>query len=83
MSIAKIVTFNSRNVWMWSKEGINCFIFRAGLIYEKVNKEKPDVTPARSSPFWMPSATVRTICGRPLPWRRPVIPECSSLLTER
>ena len=43
MSIAKIVTFNSRNVWMWSKEGINCFIFRAGLIYEKVNKEKPDV----------------------------------------
>ena len=43
MSISKIVTFNSRNVWMWSKEGINCFIFRAGLIYEKVNKEKPDV----------------------------------------
>ncbi|MBQ9748353.1 MAG: endonuclease/exonuclease/phosphatase family protein [Clostridia bacterium] len=43
MSTVKIVTFNSRNTWMWSKEGVNCFIFRAGLIYEKVNNEQPDV----------------------------------------
>lgn len=43
MSIAKIVSFNIRNVWLWRKEGINCFVFRAGLIYEKINREKPDV----------------------------------------
>ena len=43
MSCVKIVTFNLRNVWLWTKEGINCFAFRAGLIYEKINREKPDV----------------------------------------
>ncbi len=43
MSTAKIVSFNIRNVWLWRKEGVNCFVFRAGLIYEKINREKPDV----------------------------------------
>ena len=43
MSVVKIVTFNARCVWLWTKEGVNCFAFRAGLIYEKVKKEQPDV----------------------------------------
>ena len=38
----KIVTFNLRCVYeKW--DGINSFIHRAGLIYEKVNAEKPDI----------------------------------------
>ncbi len=43
MNTVKIVTYNLRCTWMWSKEGINCFIFRAGLIYEKLGKEQPDI----------------------------------------
>lgn len=41
MANAKIVTFNIRNVW--DKEGKNSFIHRVGMIYDKINKEKPDV----------------------------------------
>ncbi len=37
----KIVTFNLRSVW--KGDGINAFIHRAGLIYEKIQKEQPDI----------------------------------------
>lgn len=37
----KIVTFNLRCVW--NKEGKNSFIHRAGLIYDKISREMPDV----------------------------------------
>ncbi len=43
MSIAKIVTYNLRCCWKWTKEGINSFIFRAGMIYEKIMNENPDI----------------------------------------
>ncbi|MBQ8496273.1 MAG: endonuclease/exonuclease/phosphatase family protein [Clostridia bacterium] len=43
MSTVKIVTYNLRYVWLWTSEGINNFAFRAGLIYDKISKEKPDV----------------------------------------
>ncbi len=37
----KIVTFNIRT--LWDNDGINSFIHRIGLIYEKINEECPDV----------------------------------------
>jgi endonuclease/exonuclease/phosphatase family metal-dependent hydrolase len=37
----KIVTFNVR--CSWSSDGINSFIHRAGMIYEKIREEAPDV----------------------------------------
>lgn len=43
MSTVKIVTYNLRGVWLWTKEGINSFAFRAGLVYNKISREKPDV----------------------------------------
>ena len=41
MSTAKIVSFNLRCVW--KGDGINAFIFRAGMIYDKIMREMPDV----------------------------------------
>ena len=38
----KIVTFNIRCPWK-DRDGINDFIHRAGLIYDKVEAEKPEV----------------------------------------
>ena len=38
----KIVSWNLRCVWN-SGDGINAFIHRAGMIYEKIKTEKPDV----------------------------------------
>ena len=38
----KIVTFNLRCVWN-GVDAQNSFVHRAGLIWEKVNEEKPDV----------------------------------------
>ncbi len=43
MAIAKIVTYNLRCCWKWTKEGIQSFIFRAGMIYEKILYENPDI----------------------------------------
>ncbi len=43
MANAKIMTYNLRGVWMWNKEGKQCFVFRAGLIYDKIMREKPDI----------------------------------------
>lgn len=37
----KIVTYNLRCVW--NGDGINSFIHRVGLIYEKIQEEKPDI----------------------------------------
>lgn len=37
----KVVTFNMRT--LWNGDGINSFIHRIGLIYEKINAENPDV----------------------------------------
>ena len=37
----KIVTFNLRI--RWDNDGINSFIHRVGLIYEKISEQKPDV----------------------------------------
>lgn len=37
----KIVTFNMR--CPWDQDGINSFMHRAGLIYDKINSEKPDI----------------------------------------
>lgn len=37
----KIVTFNIRT--RWDNDGINSFIHRIGLIYEKINEERPEV----------------------------------------
>lgn len=37
----KIVTFNLR--MRWDNDGINSFIHRAGLIYEKITAEMPDI----------------------------------------
>ena len=37
----KIVTFNIRT--LWDRDGINSFIHRIGLIYDKINEEMPDV----------------------------------------
>ncbi len=39
----KIVTFNLRSHWKSEVDGINSFIHRAGLIYEKIEKERPDI----------------------------------------
>lgn len=39
----KVVTFNIRCVWKGCVDGINGFIHRAGMIYEKVMNELPDV----------------------------------------
>lgn len=41
MQKLKIVTFNMR--CPWDTDGINSFMHRAGLIYDKINKEKPDI----------------------------------------
>ncbi len=41
MSNVKIVSYNIRN--QWTGDGINAFIHRAGLIYDKINEEMPDV----------------------------------------
>ena len=41
MSTVKIVSFNLRCVW--KGDGINAFIFRAGMIYDKIMREMPDV----------------------------------------
>ncbi len=38
---AKIVSFNLRCVWYG--DGINAFMFRAGMIFDKIMKEMPDV----------------------------------------
>ncbi len=43
MTPVKIVSYNLRCCWKWTKEGINSFIFRAGLIYEKIGAEAPDI----------------------------------------
>jgi hypothetical protein len=40
--IMKIVTWNLRCVWMFG-DGVNSFIHRAGMIYQKIESEKPDV----------------------------------------
>lgn len=37
----KIVTFNLRCVW--DKDGINSFIHRVGMIYDKIKEEMPDI----------------------------------------
>ena len=37
----KIVTFNIRCVW--DDDGINSFMHRVGLIYDKIRSEKPDI----------------------------------------
>jgi len=39
----KVVTFNLRYIWKSDDEGINSFIHRIGMIYEKINEECPDV----------------------------------------
>ena len=39
MSLTKIVTFNIRNPW--NTDGINSFMHRAGLVYDKVMTEMP------------------------------------------
>lgn len=41
MPSLKIVTFNMR--CPWDTDGINSFMHRAGLIYDKINLEKPDI----------------------------------------
>ena len=41
MSKIKIVTFNVR--CPWNTDGINSFMHRMGVIYDKINMEKPDV----------------------------------------
>lgn len=43
MSTVKIVTYNLRCVWRESQEGINNFVFRAGFVYDKIQREKPDM----------------------------------------
>ena len=37
----KIVSFNLRS--QYTGDGINAFVHRAGLIYEKIKQEKPDI----------------------------------------
>ena len=37
----KIVTWNLR--CLWSGDGINAFLHRAGMIYEKIDREKPEI----------------------------------------
>jgi endonuclease/exonuclease/phosphatase family metal-dependent hydrolase len=37
----KVVSFNIRT--LWDRDGINSFIHRIGLIYDKINSEKPDL----------------------------------------
>lgn len=39
----KIVTFNIRTLWDHDYDGINSFIHRIGLIYEKIRAERADV----------------------------------------
>lgn len=41
MANMKIVSFNLRCVWQG--DGINAFVFRAGMIYDKIMKEMPEV----------------------------------------
>lgn len=44
----KIVTFNLRSVYD-TKDGINNFIHRAGMILDKINTEKPDIICAQET----------------------------------
>lgn len=39
----KVVTFNIRCVWKGYGDGINSFVHRAGMVYEKILQEKADV----------------------------------------
>ena len=39
----KIVTFNLRSEWKSEVDGINSFIHRAGMLYEKIENERPDI----------------------------------------
>ena len=48
MSTIKIVSFNLRCVW--KGDGINAFIFRAGMIYDKIMREMPDVIAFQETP---------------------------------
>lgn len=43
MSNIKIVTYNFRNDWYGSTDGINGGIYRFGTVLEKIDNEKPDV----------------------------------------
>ena len=43
MKNTKIVTFNLRNSYINDIDGINGFSHRAGMIYDKITEEKPDV----------------------------------------
>lgn len=46
MSTMKIVTFNARYVYFDrdnSNDGIRSFVFRAGFIYDKIQREQPDI----------------------------------------
>ena len=38
-----VVTFNIRQPWDYPEDGVNSFIHRAGMILDKINREKPDV----------------------------------------
>ena len=40
MTNMKIVSFNLRCVWQG--DGINAFIFRAGMIYDKIMRDQAD-----------------------------------------
>lgn len=42
MQELNIVTFNIRCVWK-KGDGINSFVHRAGMIYEKITQERPDI----------------------------------------
>ena len=48
MANLKIVTFNIRNVLY--EDGENGFVHRVGMIYDKINKEKPDIIAFQE--FW-------------------------------
>lgn len=43
MNNLKFVTFNIRCIWNYEIDGANSFVHRAGLVYEKILKENPDV----------------------------------------
>lgn len=44
----KIVTFNLRSVYD-TKDGVNSFVHRAGMILDKINTEKPDIVCAQEA----------------------------------
>jgi len=39
----KIVTYNLRYIWKSENDGINSFVHRVGMLYEKINMERPDI----------------------------------------